>query len=86
MPEKEKNEKKEASDEVKELIVARLEVMPSDRKLSIGSEGEFTRDELIEHVKKGDKIGKKITEIQLEYLRLLKENIFYEQDTANHKA
>jgi len=38
----------------------------------------FTRDELIEHVKEGDVVGEKITEVELEFLRSLKEGIFYE--------
>jgi hypothetical protein len=73
-------------EEIKELVIARLETMPPDRKLSIGSEGEFTRDELIESVKRGDEVGKKIIEIQLQYLQMLKEGIFYEQSFSNHSA
>lgn len=83
MANKEKDKQKE---ELKKLVVARLEIVPPDKKISIGSKGEFTRDELIEHVEKGDEIGEKITEIQLEYLRLLKEGIFYEQSSPNNKT
>jgi len=32
----------------------------------------FTRDELIEHVKDGDEVGEKITEVEMEFLRSLK--------------
>jgi len=73
-------------EEIKELIINRLEVLPADKKISIGSSGEYTREELISHVKKGDEIGEKITEIQLEYLRLLKEGIFYEQNFPNNET
>jgi len=72
--------------ELKELIVARLEVLPSDVRISIGSLGSFTRDELITHVKKNDKIGKKITEVELEYLKLLKEGIFYEKTVSDYQT
>jgi hypothetical protein len=62
-------------DEIKKLVIARLEVLPKDRKVSIGNEGSFTRDELIQHVSKEDKIGKKMIEIEMEFLRSLKTGI-----------
>ena len=64
-------------EQIKELVLARLQIMPPDANISVGSDGEFSRDELIQHVKKNDNIGKKITEIELEYLRLLKEGVLY---------
>lgn len=63
-------------DEIRKLVIARLQTLSSDRKISIGSEGEFSKEELIESVNKNDEIGKKITEIQLQYLRSLKEGMF----------
>ncbi len=69
---------KTIEDQIKELVLARLQIMPPDLSISLGSEGEFKRDELIQHVEANDEIGRKITEIQLEYLRLLKEKIIYE--------
>lgn len=71
-------------EQIKELIVARLQVLPPDASISIGSEGNYTRDELITHVENDDDIGKKITEIELEYLKALKEGIFYAQNTPSH--
>lgn len=61
--------------EIKELVIARLETMPSDEKVSIGSAGEFNREELISKVKKGSSVGKKIVEIEMEFLRAMKEGI-----------
>ncbi len=60
---------------VKALVIARLETLPPNKKISIGSYGEFTKNELIEHIKKEDEIGKKIVEIELEFLRAMKEGI-----------
>lgn len=62
-------------DEIKKIVIARLEVLPPDKKISIGSSGEFSRDELIERVKSGDPIGKKMVEIEMEFLRSLKQGI-----------
>ena len=54
----------------------RLETTLSpDKKISIGSFGDFKKAELIDHVKKGDEVGKKMIEIELEFLRALKEGI-----------
>lgn len=67
--------KKELEEDIKKLVVARLEVMPSNQSISIGSEGSFTKEEMINHVEEGDNIGKKISQIQLEYLQRLKEGL-----------
>ncbi len=72
------------TEQIKELILARLQVLPPDASISIGSEGSFTRDELIAHVKRNDELGKKITEIELEYLKMLKEGIFYAQNNSSY--
>lgn len=63
------------NEEIRQLVVARLRSFPSGKKLSMGSDGEFTKDELIARVNQDDAIGKKITEIQLSYLRSLKEGL-----------
>ena len=65
------NEKESISEDVKELVIARLDIMPSTYKLSIGSEGTFTRKQLIEHVIAGDKIGNQITRMQLNFIKAL---------------
>jgi hypothetical protein len=65
--------------EIIDLVVARLQNLPSNKEISIGSSGEFTKAELIEHVKKNDEIGKKMIAIEMDFLRSMKEGIFYEQ-------
>lgn len=62
-------------EDIKELVIVRLESLHSNKKISIGSYGEFTRDQLIERVKKEDDVGRKIVEVELEFLRALKEGI-----------
>ena len=61
--------------EIKKIVMARLETLSPDKKISMGPAGEFSRDELIEHVKKGDPIGKKMMQVELEFLRALKKGI-----------
>ncbi len=72
-------------DDVRKLVIARLRSFPSGKKLSIGSDGEFSRDELIQHVGNEDAIGEKIIEIQLSYLRSFKEG-FFPDETAGETA
>ena len=55
-----------------ELVISRLQTMPENIVISIGSEGTFKKKDLIKHVKKSDLIGKKIVKVELDYLRSLK--------------
>ena len=68
-----------SDEEIRKLIIARLRSLPSTRKISIGNDGEFTKDELIDRIEKKDRIGKKIIEVQLSYLQSLKEQRFWEE-------
>lgn len=65
----------DTNEEIRKLVLARLSMSSSETMKSIGDEGVFTRDELIEHVKTGDKIGKTIQDIEMEWLRALKSGI-----------
>lgn len=62
-------------EEIRQLVIARLRSLSSGRKISIGSAGEFTKEELIEKVEKKEKVGDKIIAIQLAYLRSFKESL-----------
>lgn len=71
-----KNTKKILSDEdVRKLVMARLSVLSKDTIISLGSDGSFTREQLMESVKNGDMVGEKLAEIQLEWLRSFKEKV-----------
>ena len=65
-------------DDIKELVIARLQTLPDDISVSVGAEGEYSRDQLIQHVEVEDEIGKKMVEIEMNFLRSLKEGKFYE--------
>jgi hypothetical protein len=64
--------------EIKQLVIERLKTLPDDTGLSIGSMGDFNKEELIKKVEQGDDIGQKIVEVELNFLRGLKEGILYE--------
>jgi hypothetical protein len=63
--------------DIKELVIARLQTIPDDKGISVGAYGELTRDQMIAHVKDGDDIGNSIVQIEMNFLRALKEGDFY---------
>lgn len=67
--------KKMSDAEVRKLVVARLSVLSSDTYISIGSEGSFSRDEMIQRVEADDEIGREIADIQMEWLRSWKQRL-----------
>lgn len=60
----------EVSEEAKILVIARIDAqVPSNLRLSIGSFGGMTKEQMIEHVKEGDEVGKQIINSHLRFLR-----------------
>lgn len=53
---------------LKELVLARLTVMPQDVSISIGDKS-LDKKTLREHVQSEDEIGKQMMEMDLEFLR-----------------
>jgi len=64
-----------SDEEVRKLVVARLSVLSPDMYIAVGSDGSFSRDELIQRVEANDEIGKEIADIQLEWLRSWKQRL-----------
>ena len=62
-------------EEIKELVITRLKTMPANIKMSVGSYGIFSKNELIESVKKENEVGKLVIEMQLKYLKSFKKGI-----------
>lgn len=65
-------------DDIKELVIARLKTLPEDASVSVGSEGEYSRDQLIDHVERTDNVGQKMVEIEMNFLQSLKGGKLYE--------
>ena len=66
-------DKERNSEDIINLVVARLESMPTNVSVSIGGGDNdgYTIKELIEKVRKQDEIGQKMIEMQLNYIRSL---------------
>jgi len=65
--------------EIRKLVIERLKTIPSGKQISIGNQGSFTREGLIKRVESGDAVGRKMVEIELEFLRALKEGKFFNE-------
>jgi hypothetical protein len=80
----ENKEKIEYDEDVRKLVAARLETLPDGAVVSVGSEGEFTKEQIIESVLKGDEIGQKMVEIEMSFLQSLKEGVLYGGTSADN--
>ena len=54
---------------VQKLVKARLKAIPPNISFSIGSHGDFTRDELIKEVEKNTPVGKEMIQLELRFIR-----------------
>lgn len=66
-----KTEKEEIAEEIKELVIMRIEAMPPHIKISIGNSGTLTKEQMIQHVKDGDKEGKIIVDMHMNFIKAL---------------
>ena len=65
-----KNSENEITETMKNSVIARIDAqVPSNLKLAMGSYGGMGKEEMIEHVKKGDEIGKQIVKRHIQFLR-----------------
>ncbi len=55
-------------DYVRELVAARLRTIPPNVGFSLGSYGNFTRDEIISHVLRGTDVGKHFSDMEVRML------------------
>ncbi|HUY70098.1 MAG TPA: hypothetical protein VMV00_00840 [Candidatus Baltobacteraceae bacterium] len=61
----------------KEIVIARLRVMASNRRIAVGDRGSFSRDQLIKEVEADTDIGKMMVEIQMAFLKAVKDGKMY---------
>ena len=62
-------------EDVKKLVIARLQMLPENIRVSIGGFGSFKKDELIKAVEAEDEVGKLIVEVELNALRYWKKRV-----------
>lgn len=69
---------KEIQEDIKKLVIARIKASSDDLSISIGST-EYTKEEMLKSIEKGDKLGQEIIEIQMEYLWDMAEGAVYQE-------
>lgn len=80
----ENKEKFEYDENVRKLVATRLETLPDGAIISVGSDREFTKKQIIESVLEGNEIGQKMVEIEMSFLQSLKEGVLYGAIPANN--
>lgn len=70
---------KNQKEELKKIALARVQVMPTNLNVSIGSE-TMNKTELIKHINKEDKIGENLMLIELEFLQALASGTIYRNE------
>ena len=69
----------EINEKIKELIIARLRSTPPHLGIVIGSGAQetYTPNELIHEIEQGSQLGNDYLELEIDFLRALKEGALY---------
>ncbi len=60
----------ETEKKVKELVLARIDAqVPSNLRLFIGSSNGMNKEQIMEHVRKGDEVGKQIVQMHINFMK-----------------
>jgi len=64
------NKNEEINEKVKELVLARIDAqVPSNLRMFIGSSGGMSKEQIMEHVRKEDEIGKQIIRMHINFMK-----------------
>ena len=69
----------ELKEQLKKLVLERVNVMPDTMRMAIGST-ELTKEDIMRHVREEDETGKQVMEIELGFLRDLASGAVYEEE------
>lgn len=70
-------EELETQEAIKQLALARMQAIPKDVKISIGSD-EYSKEELINQMKNKSEIGKQLIEMQINFVRDMAQGKIYQ--------
>ena len=59
----------ELDNEIRKIVMKRLQAIPPNVTFSVGEYGRYTRDQLIREVEKGTPVGNAAVEMQLNFIR-----------------
>ena len=67
-----------------EIAIARFKKMPSHLKLIIGGIGTLSKEDILNHLRRRDEIGRLLVKMQIEYLKLLAEEAKSYEESINN--
>ncbi len=59
------------AEELKKIVLCKLDIIPPNFKLSVGNKGSFTKDQLRKHIENEDEIGVLFANMQLRFMKAL---------------
>jgi hypothetical protein len=68
------------------IVKARFKLMPDNLRIVIGGYGSLTKKDILKHLEKKDEIGKLLVRMQIEYLKILKEEAESYERGFDHEA
>lgn len=74
-----KTKSQETEEDIKKLVIARIKAASDDLNIAIGFK-DYSKEDMINSVEKGDKLGKEIVDIQMEYLRDMATGKIYQEE------
>jgi hypothetical protein len=69
-----------------ELVKAKFERMPPNLRLVIGGIGSLKKEEILKHIEKRDEVGEFLVRMEIEYLKLIKEEAESYEEALNNIA
>ncbi len=66
-------------EDLKKIVLERVNVMPDTLRIAVGSE-ELTKEDVARHVQDEDEVGKQVMEMEWEFLRDLASGAIYAHD------
>lgn len=81
---KKRSEPKITNEEIRKLVIERLKTLSPNKDISIGSDGFYTKDQLIDEIERGSKVGEKIIKVELEFLQSLKDLPIYATEISSN--
>ena len=67
----------ELKGQLKKLVLERVNAMPENLRVAVGSFSRLTKNDLADHVREEDEIGKQVIEMELDFLRDLASGAVY---------
>ncbi len=82
------NKNTQISEDIRNLVVARIKAMPEELKISIGS-SEYTKDQLLKSTEENNELGQQVRDMHMDFVRSMASGNLYEdgqQKDISHKT